>query len=639
MRLAPGTKLGPYEILAALGAGGMGEVYRARDPRLRRDVAIKIASRAEASRETWERFEREARSASALSHPNICTVFDTGESDGQQYLVMELLEGQTLRQLIDGKPMELSKAVALAKQVADALEAAHAKGIVHRDVKPGNVMVVGRGHVKVLDFGLAKQSVLAESDETLTLVTAANAVKIMGTPAYLSPEVLRGSKADARADTWAFGVMLYEMLTGHLPFRGASMLELSSAILKETPVPLPAHLPRPVRTVVEHCLEKDPTARFQTAGEVHAALEGVAAASKTPVRSHMWWGLTAAILVAALGLAWWARSSTAGGRTLSSGGQPSKIEKANELFEIGQNALLVQNDLERAQAMMERAIAEDPDFLEAHRQHAMNNIVLLFNGYSNDTNLVYTAEEELRSRMKGSPDLELSLVPTYVASSRKHLVPLEQIEGIEPDAPSYADSSIWRMIIKILGEDNESAVALAQDVLKRRPLLAPLRMFYGELLRSEGDTDGAVRELSTVLEQAPSNISAVQFRAHTLVDRKENARARSLVESHRTAFGNNYAWRQTLALVAASEGKREEALAALDAGTEKFAAGVVISTAMTADVYGLVGDNARAIEWVDKAVRNGDERVNYFARDPSLSAVRSAPAFQRILDSVKARRK
>src|SRR5258707_9773568 len=160
MPLSGGTRLGPYEIVSLLGRGGMGEVYRARDTRLRRDVAIKVVQRGEADASLWGRFEQEARAASALSHPNICAVFDTGEAEGQPYLVMELLEGETLQQHLGTRLLESDAAVSIAVQIADALEAAHTKGILHRDIKPGNVMIVGRGHVKVLDFGLARQSAI-----------------------------------------------------------------------------------------------------------------------------------------------------------------------------------------------------------------------------------------------------------------------------------------------------------------------------------------------------------------------------------------------------------------------------------------------------------------------------------------------
>ena len=268
MRLAAGTQLGHYEIVAFIGKGGMGEVYRARDLSLRREVAVKVLQSSEVDADSWSRFEREAHSASALNHPNICTVHDLGEADGQPFLVMELVDGVTLRQAIENRTLDPATVVPVAIQIADALEAAHARNIVHRDVKPGNVMITGRGHVKVLDFGLAKLAPGAASGHTATIEPLTAAGAVVGTPQFLSPEMLQGGHVDARSDVWAFGVMLYQMVTGELPFKGATPFEVSSAILRDPPPPLPASVPSGLRRVINRCLQKAPSSRYQHAGEI-----------------------------------------------------------------------------------------------------------------------------------------------------------------------------------------------------------------------------------------------------------------------------------------------------------------------------------------------------------------------------------
>ncbi|HUL72222.1 MAG TPA: protein kinase [Vicinamibacterales bacterium] len=282
MPLAPGTKLGPYEVTGPLGAGGMGEVYRARDTRLNRDVAVKIlpASLA-ADREHLVRFTREAEAASALNHPNILTVFDVGTHDGAPYLVSELLQGDTLRARLAAGPLPPSKAIDIARQVAAGLAAAHEQGIVHRDIKPANLLVTTDGRVKILDFGLAKQFVSAETDVTRPQ-SLTDAGVVMGTLGYMSPEQVRGQKTDARTDIFSLGVVLYEMLTGKRAFTGASAVETMHAILQSDPPELPAAVlrssPGPAR-IVARCLEKEPAARFHSAHDLGLALELVGSGS------------------------------------------------------------------------------------------------------------------------------------------------------------------------------------------------------------------------------------------------------------------------------------------------------------------------------------------------------------------------
>ena len=250
MSLSAGTRLGPYEILARIGAGGMGEVYRARDTRLNRDVAIKVSAA-----QFSERFDREARVVASLNHSNICSLYDVGPN----YLVMELVEGENLK-----GPVPLATALDYARQIADALEAAHEKGIVHRDLKPANIKIKPDGKVKVLDFGLAKITETPGEDGATVTMGATQAGVILGTVPYMSPEQARGKTVDRRADIWAFGVVLYEMLTGERLFTGETMTDTLAAVVMKTPDWEQA--PVQVRRLLKACLEKDAKKRLQAIG-------------------------------------------------------------------------------------------------------------------------------------------------------------------------------------------------------------------------------------------------------------------------------------------------------------------------------------------------------------------------------------
>ncbi len=283
--LSPGTRLGTYEVVEPIGKGGMGEVYRARDTKLGRDVAIKVLPEDfSADAERLTRFRREAQVLASLNHPNIAAIYGTEENA----LILELVEGPTLAERIAQGPIPLEEAIAIARQIAQALEAAHEAGIIHRDLKPPNVKVQEDGTVKVLDFGLAKPiegEAKGDFSESPTLTGAATrAGVIMGTAAYMGPEQAKGKKADRRADVWAFGVVLYEMLTGKRPFLGEDISDTLAAVLRSEPEwdALPADLSPTLRTYLTRCLEKDPKRRVRDIGDVRLALEGAFDAEAPP---------------------------------------------------------------------------------------------------------------------------------------------------------------------------------------------------------------------------------------------------------------------------------------------------------------------------------------------------------------------
>jgi len=295
MALATGTKIGPYEILSLIGAGGMGEVYRARDSRLRREVAIKVLPPSfTKDTDRLRRFEQEARLVGALNHPNILAIYDVGEQDGAPYLVSELLEGQSLREHLQGAPVPQRKAVEYGVQIARGLAAAHEKGVVHRDLKPDNIFVLNDGRIKILDFGLAKlvqddaldlgHPDLQTVDQPHPKTTPGH---VMGTVGYMSPEQVRGQGADQRSDIFAFGAILYEMLTGKRAFKRDSSVETMNAILKEEPPELEESVPGltpNLDRVIRHCLEKNPVQRFQSASDIAFDLESISNHSNTGSR-------------------------------------------------------------------------------------------------------------------------------------------------------------------------------------------------------------------------------------------------------------------------------------------------------------------------------------------------------------------
>ena len=332
MTLQPGSRLGSYEILSALGAGGMGEVYRARDTKLNRNVAIKVLPDVFANDpERLARFHREAQVLAALNHPNIAHIHGVEDSDRIHALVMELVDGPTLAEWIAQGPIPISDALPIAKQIAEALDAAHDQGIIHRDLKPANVKVREDGTVKVLDFGLARLVAPDASgagagtvtqSPTFTTPAATVAGVILGTAAYMSPEQAKGRAADKRSDVWAFGAVLYEMLTGRRPFEGEDLSDTLAAVLKSEPDwnALPPDVPPHIRMLIQRCLTKDRRQRLadmsialfvmtEVAGLVHAAV-ATSAPTAPLARPPLWRRLvipTAAVLVvgAAIGTAVW----------------------------------------------------------------------------------------------------------------------------------------------------------------------------------------------------------------------------------------------------------------------------------------------------------------------------------------------
>ena len=324
-----GKRLGVYEILDKLGEGGMGEVWRARDERLQRMVAVKILPPDVANDPGRRaRFEQEARALGALNHPNVVAVYDVGQEDGRAYLVSELVDGESLRAILDRGPMATRKTIDIAVQIAEGMAAAHALGIIHRDLKPENVMVTRTGLVKLLDFGLAKQNFTGSGENTATMALSQPGT-VMGTAGYMSPEQVRAQPVDARSDIFSFGCVLYEMITGKRAFQAASGVETMHAVLNAEPPEFEgeqAKMPPALATIVRRCLEKQPEQRFQSAADLAFALRSATsgisvsgvqapvAAQKPASRSWLWavTGTAAAVLLFAAGFLLRDRTSQTG---------------------------------------------------------------------------------------------------------------------------------------------------------------------------------------------------------------------------------------------------------------------------------------------------------------------------------------
>jgi serine/threonine protein kinase len=658
-----GRRLGIYRIVSLLGAGGMGEVYRARDEKLQRDVAIKVLpSSFTSDPERLARFEREARMLATLNHPLIASIYGYEEADDVHALILELVEGPTLADRIANDAPALNEALTIASHIAEAMEAAHEKGIVHRDLKPANIKVTSGGRVKVLDFGLAKtfdDEVMTDLPQGATMTAGpSQAGVVLGTTAYMSPEQMRGKPVDKRTDIWAFGCVLYEMLAGRMPFSGETMSDVIAGVLEREPNwdALPQHTPPRVRQLLRRCLEKDHRHRLPDIGDARLELKVTLAAAESskaraPVRSRVSSRIVlllgmAAMMLAAAGI--WGgidRFANSGSgdqqRRLSDGNRASPNAEANGYYE---RALIFGGagtaDPEQAQRMIERALALDPKFAAGRAEFAFFHVAGILNGRSNDASLFYKAESEVRQALLDDPRCGRAhsvLALIYLLQGRKELVPGEVAQALREN-PADATAQSWLLNYHRFNGDYKRARDQAESLIRQSPVFWPAYLDLGELLREQGDTAGAIRAQGRVLEQDSQNIDALTALTRAYIDAGDLAKAHQTLDRARDEDRQNYGLRQQRALLLALEGRKTEASQEMDAALQTYAGIQIFGPAVAADFYAVTGDADKALEWLDRAVRMGDDREEYLRRNPLLTQLREHARFQQILDAVAYRR-
>jgi serine/threonine protein kinase/Tfp pilus assembly protein PilF len=625
-------------------------------------------------RDRVQRFMLEARAASALSHPNVCVVHEVGETDdGHLFIAMEHIAGSTLESILATRELDTKALLDVAIQVGDALDEAHSKGITHRDIKPANIMITPRGQAKVLDFGLAKRQMSdgdGGSPETVTAAQTAFGV-LLGTIQYMSPEQALGRRVDHRSDIFSFGVVLYQMAARRRPFVGASAVETIDRIIHAEPEAIAAGsptIPPELERIILRCLEKDRERRYQSAAGLVTDLKslrreldvqqltGSLRVPTAPTRKVSRRIVYSAIAVAAagvLGLVYQfvARSSPpagpAAGRAPAaqderpgSGALPSSSAEANEYFEKAQLWLRTRFDLPRAFEMLDKALALDPHFAEARAYHAFCQFLMIDGGNSNDAGLLYKAEEETRDALQDnprSPVARSTRAAVLLFQGRKELVPNEVKAALEAN-PGNVDAKIWLMNYHQLNGDYAAAEALANGILQDSPLEFPARMNLADFRRQQGDFDGAIRQLEKITEQDPQNLFALVKIARVYGEQGSLRNARLALEGVRPELRNNFQVRLGWAVQLALEGRRQRALKEMDADALKYASVVPHLTSRVAEFYATLNDVPKALEWLDLALRNGDERAEWFSRDPLLANIRSEPRFKQIIDSILLRR-
>ena len=679
MSLPPDTQLGHYIIRAQLGAGGMGEVYLAEDTQLRRKVAIKLLPAcALADDQARKRLVREARAAAALDHPNICAVYEVREADGQAFIALQYVEGETLASLIGRQPLDVPTALALATQVADALAEAHAAGIVHRDIKPQNIMVTRRGQAKVMDFGLAKLAPsVTPADpqaETQSLLTTPGA--IIGTVPYMSPEQVRGEPVDPRTDIFSFGAVLYEMITGHQPFAAKTMAEIISAILTGEPPPLASYAiapPAALEQILRKCLEKDRERRYQTMREVEADLEiarrecergalvvptvdraaptirvtdltrGASLRARLTARRGLVLAVLIMLAMVASAYALFFRSPrsvpTAGGKSVNSAAYDyylrGKVNTGSQNPENNESAI----------KLLEQAVAADPNFAPAYAELARAYFVKAnyFAPEAERKKLFEDAEVAVEKALALNPDLaEAHLARGLLLWSHENHFPHEQaIQSYKralASNPNLDEAHHQLGVIYLHIGLLDKAWAEIEKALAINPANNLARFRFGVIDMYRGKYEDALDVFKTIPREANPSLRDRQI-ATALFQLGRTQEASDIVEEYLHTYPTDEGGNVTSVkvMLLAKAGKEREAEETIQRAVEIGQGfGHFHHTAYNiASAYALMNKPEQALKWLQFAADDGFPCYPLFESDANLNSLRKDERFIAFMAKLK----
>lgn len=660
MSLPAAFRLGPYEVRAMLGKGGMGEVYLAEDTRLKRQVALKILpADSNAGDCGSRRLVREAQAAAALDHPNICSIYEVGEHDGRAFIAMQYVQGETLTARIRRQPLAVSDVLEIAIAVADGLAEAHARGIVHRDIKPQNIMITARGQAKILDFGLAKATADAEVEvETQSLLTQAGSIS--GTTPYMSPEQVKGLALDARSDIFSFGAVLYELLSGHRAFEAGTAAETISAVLTADPPLLSAHgvaVPPHLERVLRECLRKDREQRTQSMREVRLELESARRALEgggivvprqdaARLRRVGLFAAAGAVMLVAAGYAWFANRPP--GVTPSR--EPQAVTaSADDLYLRGKINVNSENreNNDAAISLLEQAIANNPTFAPAHAELARAYSIKAFYLASDPEKkqLNEGAQVEIEKALRLDPNLaEAHLARGLLLWTHANRFPHEQAVQSYQRAialKSNLDEAHHQLALVYLHVGLlDRAWEQIEQALAANPANTMARFRFGviDLYR------GRYRPALAIFDSTPidKNPSLLTFqRAAALSHLGRDLEATALVDEYLGGHAADEGGTVTSfnAILLAKAGKADAAEKAIQRAVEigkNF--GHFHHTAFNiASAYALMNKPAEAMQWLQTAADDGFPCYPLFAQDDNLNSLRSDTRFIAFLAQMKER--